>query len=68
MAKIKPESHMLEEVRRWRQEAYQARKPLSAEERAKHDRAAIEALGLSSLRSISPEDSAKYTPPARKAS
>lgn len=43
---IKPESKMLDEVRRWRREAYEARRQMSFEERAAEDRKLADELGL----------------------
>lgn len=54
MEKNSPEPRMLEEVRRWRREVYEARKGLSLEERQRRDRELLAQLGLSHLRQATP--------------
>lgn len=58
MATIKPESKMLEEVRRWRREVYEERLGMTFEQRAEEDRRLAEELGL---RTVRPEDLIKPT-------
>lgn len=43
------ESRMLDEVRRWRREAYEARQRMTPEELEKHDARLAEKLGFSRL-------------------
>lgn len=57
MGTIKPESKMLEEVRRWRREAYEARRGRSFEELDREDRALLERLGLFHLLEEGPDKS-----------
>lgn len=65
----RPESKTLEEVRRWRKEAYEARQKMTFEEQERHDREVAERLGLSHLpMSPSPKRTAPSSlPPAKKA-
>lgn len=50
MGTIRPESKAIEEVRRWRKEAYDARQRMTPAQLIEHDRRVVEALGLSHLR------------------
>lgn len=56
MATNRPESKTLQDVRRWRKDAYEARQRMSPEEVARHDRGLAAKLGL---RVVSPEDLAR---------
>lgn len=60
MPTTRRESKMLEEVRRWRREAFEARSKRSAAERAADEQKLIESLGLTHLVQP-PADSAANT-------
>jgi hypothetical protein len=61
---IKPESKMLDEVRRWRKEAYEQRQRQTPAQRAEESERLAAALGL---RVMDEKDLVKPTPnPARK--
>jgi len=49
MATIKPDPKSVEDVRRWRKEAYDARQKMTPGELAEHDRKVAESLGLAHL-------------------
>lgn len=57
-----PESKTIDEVRRWRKEAYEARRGMTIEQQREHDRKVAEQLGLSHLREI------QIVPPWKKQS
>jgi hypothetical protein len=56
MATMKPESRMLEEVRCWRREAYEARRAMTPEQLAAQNQRNASELGL---RSVRPKDLVK---------
>jgi hypothetical protein len=68
MATTKPDPPSVEDVRRWRKEAYDARQKLSDSELAAHDQQVADQLGLANLPVLKPGKDSRFEPRPRRSS